>query len=136
MKGFTKVAVFFAFLALTVPASARPHPLRWIKTHKLQIAADALVIGASALDVASTHSAVGNGGREANPLYGARPSWSRLLAVKAAFDVPAIVGNDFLDRYTRGGPRWRRSEVLVPALILAVPQIWAAHHNWALPKTQ
>ncbi|HVB34175.1 MAG TPA: hypothetical protein VNJ52_07395 [Patescibacteria group bacterium] len=129
-----KLAAVSAFLALTVPASARPHPLRWVKAHKLQISADALMIGASALDVASTRSALARGNYEANPLYGSRPSLGRLLLVKAAFVVPVAIGNSFLDRRTRGQPLSKRSEILIPALILSVPQLWAAHHNWTLPK--
>ncbi|HVB97984.1 MAG TPA: hypothetical protein VNJ12_01450 [Candidatus Dormibacteraeota bacterium] len=129
-----KPAVILVFLALTAPASARAHPLRWARSHVLEIAADALMIGASALDVASTRSAVRGGNYEANPLYGARPGLGRLVLVKAAFDVPVAVGSYFLGRRTRDEPRWKRAEILMPALILAIPQLWAAHHNWTLRK--
>lgn len=131
-----KLITAFVFLALAVPASAHPHPLRWIAAHKLQVAADALMIGASALDVASTRAAIDNGGYEANPLYGARPGLSRLLAVKAAVDLTVAVGNGFLDRHTRGQSRWKRLEMFIPAFVVSVPQIWAAHHNWTSSAAQ
>lgn len=128
-----KPAVMLAlFLALAVPASARPHPLRWIRAHKVQMAADALMVAASALDIASTRASLGKGNYESNPLYGRHPSLARLWAVKAAFDIPVAVGNNWLDRHTRGRPLWRRSEVLMPAIILSVPQLLAAHHNWTM----
>lgn len=131
-----ELAAVILFLALAVPAAAHPRPLHWIKAHKLQICADALIIGASALDAASTRSALAHGNYEANPLYGARPSLARLLIVKAAFAVPVALSDDWLDRRTRGQPLWRRSEILLPAAILSVPQIWAAHHNWTLDKSK
>lgn len=124
------------FLVMTVPASARPHPLRWAKMHKLQIAADVLMVGASALDVASTRSALAEGNYEANPLYGTRPGLGRLLAIKAAFVLPIAAANVFVDRYTSHEPRWKRSEILIPSAIFSVPEIWAAHHNWALGKAR
>ena len=95
-----------------------------------------LLIGASALDVASTRSAVGNGSYEANPLYGRRPSLARLVTIKAAFDLPVVLGSHFLDRRTSGDSRWRRAEVFLPSLAVAIPQFWAAHHNWTLRKAQ
>lgn len=131
-----KPIAFLIFLALAIPAWSRPHPLHWAKTHKLQIAADLLVAGASAIDVASTRSALAQGNHEANPLYGPHPSLARLLAIKIALDLPVAAGNNLLDQRTRGASRWRRLEILIPALILSGPEIWAAHHNWTLGKAR
>ena len=131
-----KPAAILLFLALAIPASAHPHPLRWARSHKLQMAADALIIGASALDAVSTRSAVRSGNYEVNPLYGIHPGVGRLVLVKAAFAVPAAVGIYYLGRRTSDEPHWKRAEILIPALILAIPQIWAAHHNWTLHKAQ
>lgn len=126
-----KLITAFLLLAMALPASAHPHPLRWLHAHKLQLAADTLIVGASALDVASTRAAISHGAYEANPLYGSRPGLGRLVAVKAAIDLPVVLGTLFLGRYTRGQSRWKRSEVLIPAIALSVPQFWAAHHNWS-----
>jgi hypothetical protein len=127
-----KPTALVLLLLMAVPASAQPHPLRWIRTHKLQIVADALMVGSAALDVASTRSALAEGNHEGNPIYGARPGLGRLLAIKAAFILPIAAGNNFLDRHSRGGSRRSRAEILIPSLILSIPEIWAAHHNWKL----
>ena len=132
MSRWTKIVVALCSLVFVAPALARPHPLDWIGTHKLLIAADAVLAASSALDVASTRAAMSGGNSEANPLYGARPGLGRLIAVKLAIDLPFAVGNSFLDRYTREGSPWKRSQMLLPSFILAAPQIWAAQHNWSL----
>lgn len=106
--------------------------MHWIASHKILIVADTLMAVSSALDIASTRAAESRGNREANPLYGAQPGLGRLIGVKLAIDLPFAMGTGFLDRYTRGGSPLQRSQMLLPALILAAPQIWAAHHNWSL----
>jgi hypothetical protein len=132
MRSWMKIVVVLCSLVFVAPALARPHPLHWIGTHKLLIASDTLLAASSALDVASTRAAMSRGNSEANPLYGARPGLGHLIGVKLAIDLPFAVGNSFLDRYTRSGSPWKRSQMLLPSLILAAPQIWAAQHNWSL----
>jgi hypothetical protein len=136
MRSWMKFAVVLCSLVFVAPALARPHPLHWIGTHKLLILADTVLAASSALDVASTRAAVSSGNSEANPLYGAQPGLGRLIGVKLAIDLPFAVGNSFLNRYTRGGSPWKRWQILLPSLILAAPQIWAAKHNWSLPPAK
>lgn len=84
------------------PEALRPHLLAMMDTQertatapppsKLPMMASLGIMGAGQVaDALSTHRAVKRGASESNPVYGKKPSLGKLLAIKAATNVPLAV---------------------------------------------
>ena len=113
------LALIFALLASSV-AQAHPHPIRFIKHHKLLIATSAVYLAASLADTEETIQ----GQRrcpacvETSDLYGPHPSAARLWGEGAAFDAGYIAFNWFGTKDT--GLTGTHD----------IPADWKAKHKW------
>lgn len=81
-----------ALLLLAPAAQARPHPIQFVKHHKLLIVSSAIMVAADVADTRSTIHFLASCPTcvETSDLYGPRPSHARLWSESAAFDASYI----------------------------------------------
>ena len=107
-------------LLLAPAVQARPHPIHFIKTHKLLIATSALFVAA---DIADTRTTLDVQQRcpacvETSDFYGPHPSPARLWGESAALDAGYIAFNWFGTKDT--GLTGTHD----------IPADWKAKHKW------
>lgn len=73
-------------------AAPHPHPIHWVKHHKLLIVSSAIMVAADVADTRSTIHFLASCPTcvETSDLYGPRPSHARLWSESAAFDAGYI----------------------------------------------
>ena len=160
MKG-TIISVV-CFLVLSFPASAgpihlkKPHPIGFVKHHKLLLVTSAMFLASDFADTEETIQAQQRCPtcREFSPLYGAHPSSARLWGESAAFDAALVWFNwfgtkdtgltgakDFSDADKQENPALYTACKLEKPITLAIMGAYmimharAAYHNAGIPNS-
>ncbi|MGH7744906.1 MAG: hypothetical protein ACREQ5_08880 [Candidatus Dormibacteria bacterium] len=124
-----------AFFMCPFASHAHPHPIRWVKHHKLLVATSALLIAADAADTESTVRAQ----RRCPSCYetalfmGKHPSPARLWSITIAEDAALCTFNWYV---LKQNPDYKFEKALGIAVTsgLALSHALGAYHNAGLPE--
>ena len=86
------IVVLLLLVSSACQAAPRPHPIHWVKTHKLLIATSAMFLAASMADTKTTIDGMRRCPScvETSDLYGSHPSPARLWGESMAFNAGYI----------------------------------------------